>query len=64
MKFSTFNIKYKVIGILPNTAFITLILLSIFPSGASVHAQSSQEFIQNNDTLTVYKDVPGLTTSP
>ncbi|MEI6554299.1 MAG: T9SS type A sorting domain-containing protein [Paludibacter sp.] len=46
-----------------NTTFILLILLTLVGLTEKTSAQSNQQFVQGNDTLVVYKDVPGLAPS-
>ncbi|MCX6307938.1 MAG: hypothetical protein NTY32_03570 [Bacteroidia bacterium] len=46
-----------------NFTFILIILFSFVRLTAIIAAESNQHFIQGNDTLIVYKDVPGLAPS-
>lgn len=46
-----------------NLIFIFTILMAFVGLTEKTYAQSSQQFVQGNDTLVLYKDVPGLAPS-
>lgn len=59
-----YQLKSNNARLVRNVLYLGFFLLNVFFGISKVSAQSSPQFVQGNDTLTVYSDVPLLTASP